>query len=62
MMKNIYASFRQVMADMAGLPGNPPCFVNVFTKTLCPDDTHTIISRLKDQYLTAPPWTRPSYR
>ncbi|XP_065903484.1 putative beta-lactamase-like 1 isoform X2 [Dysidea avara] len=54
-------TLRQVMADMSGLPGNPPCYLNIFTKTLCPDDTHTILSRLKEQYLTAPPWTRPSY-
>jgi len=48
-------------SQLSGLPDQPPCLGD-FVNNACPATTQEIISRLKDQYLVSPSWTRPSYR
>ena len=52
---------RQMVAELSGLPDQPPCFGDL-SGNLCPTTTDDIIARLKDQYLVMTSWTRPSYR
>ncbi|XP_065902491.1 putative beta-lactamase-like 1 [Dysidea avara] len=53
-------TLRQMASQLSGLPDQPPCLGD-FVNNACPATTQEIVSRLKDQYLVSPSWTRPSY-